>query len=538
MTRHDLTLVAGTFALSPVERAESEWAKDMVDVRNLLGIRYSDHLSSHTLNFSEVPIPFRPAVKQYLKFKLDSNWSHSRARNALSFLRRYLVWFDVHYHSMQTFHNLGASDTDAYLHYLRSTPNCQGNKHSDLDIWDAITHVKLFLKHLQRINSPLAPAKPVDDIIWREHAGKKPQRNLNAAKYIPESVLQQLDAHIQDLPEAYRPVVILLRASGWRISDVLYLRYDTCLERKFNKSKQEWEWNLVGDIQKTRVLGHKIPIEVGVATLIEAQRILIRQSSPDGTNPHRYLFPGITRLRQGRTLSYHAVRESLNKLAERFDIRDDDGRIFRFRLHAFRHSKAVELINKGMPLVHVQQWMAHLSPEMTTVYARIQSDTMRKEWEKTTAKGMVRFNDGQPEYLDGKKALTVVNDTSFDPLRVRENRVNVKMPLGTCTKTDKIVCRFFELPCFHCVAYVLTPDDLPSLEAYEQEVVARIELAEANGQAPWAEFNRQNLETRIRPALAMLHEGQTYAKGNKYDREYTPEEWEQRQALRQQEGQA
>jgi len=79
---------------------------------------------------------------------------------------------------------------------------------------------------------------------------------------------------------------------------------------------------------------------------------------------------------------------------------------------------------------------------------------------------------------------------------------------------------------------------MTSAEAYEQEVVARIELAETNGQAPWAEFNRQNLETRIRPALAMLREGQTYAKGSKYDREYTPEEWEQRQARRQQEGHA
>jgi hypothetical protein len=187
------------------------------------------------------------------------------------------------------------------------------------------------------------------------------------------------------------------------------------------------------------------------------------------------------------------------------------------------------------PLVYVQQWLAHLSPEMTAIYARIQADTMRTQWEKTTANGIVRFNDGQPAYVDGKKALTVLNDNAFDPLRVRENRVNVKMPLGTCTKTDKIVCRFFELPCFHCTAYVLTPDDLPALEAYEREVVARIELAEANGQAPWAEFNRQNLDTRIRPALAMLRGGQTYAKGHKYDREYTPEEWEQRQA-RQQEG--
>jgi len=230
------------------------------------------------------------------------------------------------------------------------------------------------------------------------------------------------------------------------------------------------------------------------------------------------------------------VRYALNKLAIQCDIRGEDGQIFHFKAHAFRHTKAVELINTGMPLVYVQQWLAHLSPEMTAIYARIQADTMRRQWEQTTASGLVRFRDGAPEYLGGTHARAALDgDDTFNPLRVRAHRCNVKLPLGTCTKTEKLVCRFFELPCFHCPAYVLTPDDLPALETYEREVVARIELAEAQGNRMWAEFNRQNLDTRLRPALTMLQAGRTYAKGNKYDREYTPEEWEQRQARQQEE---
>ncbi len=538
MTHRDLTLVASTSALSPLERAEIEWVKDVVDVRDVPGVRYNDHRSNHLLNFTAFPDPFRPVFKQFLKFKLAGSWSYAQAQISLVHTRLFLTWFYARHPEVQMMQHLTVEDIDEYLRYLKGGTNHYGKERSARNIWDAINQPKAFLRYLQRIKSPLAPIEPIDNIIWPEHGGKKPQHNLNAIKYIPESVLLLLDKHIQDLPEAYRPVVILLRASGWRISDVLNLRLDTCLGRTFDKATQKWKWDLVGDIQKTRVLGHKIPIDEGVAILIEAQQALVKQRFSEAQNPKHYLFPALTRRREGRPLGADAIYDALNRLAATHEIRGEDGQIFRFGLHAFRHSKAVELINKGMPLVYVQQWMAHLSPEMTTVYARIQADTMRKEWEKTTAKGIVRFNDGQPEYLDGKKALAVVNDTSFDPLRVRENRANVKMPLGTCTKTDKIVCRFFELPCFHCIAYVLTPDDLPALEAYEQEVVARIELAEANGQAPWAEFNRQNLETRIHPALAMLREGQTYAKGNKYDREYTPEEWEQRQARRQQEGQA
>jgi hypothetical protein len=74
---------------------------------------------------------------------------------------------------------------------------------------------------------------------------------------------------------------------------------------------------------------------------------------------------------------------------------------------------------------------------MTTVYARIQSDTMRKEWEKTTSKGIVRFNDGQPEYLDGKKALTVVNDTSFDPCACVRTGLTSRCPWAPAPRPTK-----------------------------------------------------------------------------------------------------
>ena len=41
--------------------------------------------------------------------------------------------------------------------------------------------------------------------------------------------------------------------------------------------------------------------------------------------------------------------------------------------------------------------MAHASPEMTLIYAKILDETMRKAWEKTVELGIVQFNDGKPE---------------------------------------------------------------------------------------------------------------------------------------------
>ena len=133
----------------------------------------------------------------------------------------------------------------------------------------------------------------------------------------------------------------------------------------------------------------------------------------------------------------------------------------------------------------VQQWMAHASPEMTLIYARILDETMRTQWEKVVQSGLVQFNAGKPACVQDSKLLPMTGSNAFDPERVREHRQNVKMSLGSCLKTAKSVCKFVELPCFHCPAYVLTPDDLPALEAYEQQILERIEIGKQAGNVHW-----------------------------------------------------
>ena len=87
-------------------------------------------------------------------------------------------------------------------------------------------------------------------------------------------------------------------------------------------------------------------------------------------------------------------------------------------------------------------------------------------------------------------------ETSFEPERVREQRANLKMPLGTCTKVPKLICKFTELPCFHCPAYVLTPEDLAALQAYERQILERIEIGKQATNLYWIEVNQKNLYFR------------------------------------------
>src|SRR5260370_22041140 len=117
-------------------------------------------------------------------------------------------------------------------------------------ILGAVNALRQFLESLERVSSPDAPLIPVGKLIWADELGSAPQPNRQKIKYIPEQILAQLEQHMEKLPDVYLPAVIVLRASGWRISDVLNLRYDICLVRSASG------WWLQGDILKTDILHH------------------------------------------------------------------------------------------------------------------------------------------------------------------------------------------------------------------------------------------------------------------------------------------
>jgi hypothetical protein len=320
---------------------------------------------------------------------------------------------------------------------------------------------------------------------------------------------------MHNLPAKYLPIVILLRASGWRIGDILNLRYDTCLERTPSG------WWLCGDILKTEVLNHKVPISDEIAALAAAQCELIKEHFSEENNPEHYLFPSNQGRRNGRPIYEKGVREALNRLAMSCEITRDDGTIFHFKNHAFRHSKAVELINAGMSLVHVQKWLAHLTPEMTLAYAKLLDSTIRKEWEQAFAKGAVRIDaQGQPKVVSTEQ---LGNEREIEWEHIRHNLDAVRLPNGYCFKPKKAHCPTQDTPCYTCRHFCTTPDFLPQFEHEEREMRELIELGERAGSEIWVERNTQKLH-RLLPVIQVLRKGDLHHPAGKAMREYTPEE--------------
>jgi integrase len=416
---------------------------------------------------------------------------------------------------------LSRTDIEEYLVSLKIGRNSYGKPNSSYQIWLAINHLKYFLEYLERTSSLEAPATAVGKLIWQEDGGNAPQHKYTEEKYIPEAVLHQLEQHMHKLPSKYLPVVIILRASGWRIGDILNLRYDTCLEHTSSG------WWLCGDILKTEVMNHKVPLSDEIAAIVQAQCDLIKEKISGEGNPEKYLFPSTQGRRKGRPIYERGVRKALNQLASGCSIKDDDGTIFHFKNHAFRHTKAVELINAGMSLVHVQKWLAHLTPEMTLAYAKLLDSTVRKEWEQAFAKGAIRIDvQGQPKVLSTEQ---IGSEQEIEWEHIRHNLDAVRLPNGYCFKPKKANCPTQDTPCYTCRHFCTTPDFLPQFENEERELRELILLGEKAGSEIWVDRNTQKLN-RVLPVIQVIRSGDLHHPAGKAIREYTPEERAKRNA--------
>jgi integrase len=109
---------------------------------------------------------------------------------------------------------------------------------------------------------PEAPIKDVRKLIYQTD---KPSINYKSdyqkIKYIPDGVLEPLIPHLNELPVKVRNAVWIMFKTGLRVSDTLDLRQDCLL-------KINGKYWIETNIQKTGIIGHRIPIDDDLAQII------------------------------------------------------------------------------------------------------------------------------------------------------------------------------------------------------------------------------------------------------------------------------
>ena len=446
----------------------AEYAKDVWDVRKL-GIAYMETASSYKLNFTGLAQPWlRDAVKQWIKYNLALH-SHANACAKIGALTTFSTFLS------QTFPSIQATDLDralilGYLSYLASSRLFINTRRRHLH------ELRLFLDLCQREGWASIPEKA---LIYDEDF---PPPERYQPRYIPETVLAQLNQHLGALPVPVMRMVLILQECGMRISELCLLPFD-CL-----RQDADGDWWLQYYQSKLKK-DHTIPVFPEVVTIIHEQQQTVRATWGAGTP---FLFPD----RKGRPIKRYVFNEALNRLAYTKEICGPDGTLFRFQAHQFRHTVGTRMLNKGYPHHIIQRYLGHESPDMTSRYAHLHDMTMKQ--------AMEQFRGGEVD-ITGRMVTPEGNQhvNSNDARLLKKHIQEQALPNGRCAlPTGAQACPHANA-CLTCVHFRTDAGFLPIHQAQREETARIVEAARAHGWIRMLEMNERIAENLDRIILAL-----------------------------------
>ena len=406
----------------------------------------------------------REGVKWYLKIALETGqlrWSTIRARLlSVSILSRFLTERRIDEPC------LCADATDLrllaldFLAHVKQRRACSGVRRgqpiSNSTVTNYLIDVERFYAFMA--DHRLEAARALNDDRWTrlgdEHArlwrlGEKPRAPARPDDdvYFDDTTMAQLLQHagVIGAPKAEgglsdeqsMRLLMLLARTGRRISELRLLDFDCLLAIQGLAATSDSD-ALVAKLRyrQTKIDGapDTIFVDAEITAIIAAQqawaharvRALLRD--PDAPPPG-YLFIATSRNNRGRNaISRSAVAQRLEQLGELMDIRDSQGkRPALTHLHRFRHTRATNLINAGVPVHVVQRYLGHLSPRMTMHYAKTLQETHERE------------------FLRYKKITADARDLDVDPrdlfaLIELDKRTDRVLPNGLCMLPPRQVC--------------------------------------------------------------------------------------------------
>ena len=154
----------------------------------------------------------------------------------------------------------------------------------------------------------------------------------------------------------------------------------------------------------------------------------------------------------------------LKELAKERNITDENGKIWNFQAHQFRHTIGTNMVNTGVPLVMIKKYLGHESCRMTEVYAHIHDQTLKKEYLKFQESFV--NTQGESELLEAQW--------------LKKNIASQALPNGLCAlPTAQQKCPHANA-CLTCANFRTSKDHLDKHKTQLKQTMQLIKDAEAN----------------------------------------------------------
>ncbi|MEH7547749.1 tyrosine-type recombinase/integrase [Neobacillus vireti] len=330
-------------------------------------LRYKNIQSVRTykINFNEFSISTKNEVKQYLIALINANESVNMIRRRLDGIKQiYLELTNLPYDPINSFLEINYFHVEhLLLHFQQLTNDAGTNKYKLGTIRGFFTEVKLLIDwlgdyyQLENIDNPFRKKKFRNSHSFEERIG-----------YIPESVITQLENHLHLASKTVQNIWLIMMNTGMRISDALSLEAD-CLEFDQESNLCYLKYNPHKPKQTRANKGldyHKVPIPVPIIEVIKKQIKETQDLRRLSDSNKIFLTARSNKLITQPTGG--SVQGAINSIIKKNNITDETGKIFYYSHHMCRKTLVMELIEKGLSIKEIADYVAHESYKTTEYY--------------------------------------------------------------------------------------------------------------------------------------------------------------------------
>lgn len=411
----------------------------------------------------------RKAVKEYIRFKLDSVVQKTGAR-ILKGIVELAKWLEEFDEKILSFKDITRDVLEVYFLFLRVESGFSQNKinsnimHlSAMFEWGIITENELF---------------PENIIFLPEDFYIKTKRR--AEFYTNEEIASLFKHAIPKLPKIYGRILLVLHHSGMRISEVLRMKKDALKEKN-------GEYYLSNYMYKTH-RHNNIPLDDYVCNIIKRELVYGEKKYPHA----KYVFSNS----DGSPISYTRFINTIKAVIIKENILGSNGKLLEFGTHKFRATKATNLINMGEDPKVAADMLGHKSLDSLSYYAVAKNQALNEQMQEYLRKESILINSiGKMDSLvieDYKNAVALCNGWCCKPIE-----------LGVCDKVDACIsCSLFKPSSSYLLNYKLQLADVESalIVAKENGYTRMIEKCEQQ---------KKSLENIIKKVEEKLNEQKT-----------------------------
>lgn len=414
-----------------------------------LGLKNSEHRKLLSLTFEKIEQDWlKLLAKLYTLIRSQRKLSTGVIRSDLGCLVKFSRFLERK--SIFSPENINDELFEEYEHYLKSsklaTRTISHNYTALINFFD-----------LCRIEGWLEVST-----YWFRRRCKRVKPNNDDIEYIPEEVWNQLTEHLHYLPEQNQRMVILLKATGFRIGELLTLPLD-CLRKR----NEQWRIRLTTEKYREE---DEIPIVSELVVIIQEQQEFVREHFGDS---YRYLFGsyggGILHKPVPRVMSSKTFSNRLNLLAREHNIRTKEGEIWHFKSHQFRKTFLTVMTNAGVRDLIIQKYARHRSPDMQDYYKHLFKKVLGDEYDELMK---------ETKYVDSTGKIVAVHKPK-DPLTefTRRRMYPISTMYGECHRPLlKQPCQTVNA-CSRCEYWRTSTNDLPYLKQDLERVENELEIA-------------------------------------------------------------